>query len=695
MKRACLQRAVCTLLYLVLIAVPISAASRPDLIVVISIDQFRYEYIQRFAPWFSEGGFNRFIRSGANFTNGYYKHSTTFTGPGHATIGTGRTPSGSGIVGNWWFERETRTAEYCAQDERATVSAGGTTGMSPQNLASDSLGDRLLEKYPHSKVIGLAIKDRAAILMAGRRATAAYWFDPKVPGFISSSYYHFNRDVLSFDQSVPKFVREHPVWEASSLIPAADLTRLTYDPPELRKFKTDRAGMGVAFPHPVKDAAALTYTPFGNDLVLRFAEHVIRIEHLGTPDDAPDLLFVGLSSPDYLGHNFGPDSLEVADDAVRTDRSLQWFLEDLKKSFGSRATVVITADHGVQSIPEVARALGRDAGRMDLRNAEKSVKTIAGLVPQRRDRELSVAHDLGIPLTDSAPIASQLIAYFDEPAIYLNWPRVAETGADAERVKSVLRDRIEAMPGVASAYTNTQLLRENPSATPVEQAVRRSFRADRSGDIMIVLKEGWIWSYAPTGTNHGQPVELDQHVPMLFYGAGIIKGTYDERVAPSDIATTLGALVGVQAGDEANVPLRCVAPPPKEKGATTAASESNGLAAALAVALDAADPDHKAVIVAGEKLSPDARAATASAGRPTIDLKSVPQTSEASLPAGYLRIDSATLSGDEVSVRLWKGPIPKAKPGVILMDCGTGISFQLKRGSDGTWTIASRGISQC
>lgn len=695
MKRAPLQLAICTLLCLFLLTAPIAAASRPDLIVVISIDQFRYEYIQRFAPYFSDGGFNRFIRSGANFTSGYYKHSTTFTGPGHATIGTGRSPSGSGIIGNNWFDRGTRTAEYCAQDDRVSVSAGTTGGMSPLNLASDSLGDRLLETYPHSKVIGLAIKDRAAILMAGRKATAAYWFDPKLPGFISSSYYRFNREVLAFDEKVPRFVREHPSWEPSNLIPPADLARLTYDPPELRRFKTDRANMGVAFPHPIRDASALTYTPFGNDLVLRFAEHVIRTERLGTPDNAPDLLFVGLSSPDYLGHNFGPDSLEVADDVLRTDRSLQWFLDDLNKSFGARATVVITADHGVQSIPEVAKALGRDAGRIDLRNPEKSAKTIAGLVPQRKELEQAAATDLGFQLDDSSPIENQLIAYFDEPAIYLNWQRVAQLGADGERVKMVLRDRIAAMAGVSAAYTNSQLLRENTLASQVEQAVRNSFRADRSGDILITLKEGWIWSYGPTGTNHGQPVELDQHVPMMFYGAGIIKGAYTERVAPSDIATTLGSLVGVRAGDETNKPLRCVDVASQAQATKSEEASANDLAAILALALNSTDPDHKAVLVAGAGLSKATRAAAASTGRAIIDLEAVPQSAEATLPAGYLRIDSVTLSGGEGSVRVWRGPIPKAKPGLILLDCGTGLAFQLKRSSDGIWTISSRGISQC
>ncbi|HLJ75218.1 MAG TPA: alkaline phosphatase family protein, partial [Thermoanaerobaculia bacterium] len=250
---------------IVLIALPLAGQTQkpPDLIVVISIDQFRYDYLTRFAPYFSAGGFNRAMQHGADFRRALYPYSTTYTGPGHAAIGTGYTPSHSGIIANTWLDRLTGKPQYCVADDRARG------GFSPVNLDSDSLGDRTRERYNGSKVIGIALKDRAAILMAGRKASAAYWFDSKLPGFTSSSYYHANQTLLTgFNKSVSTYTAAHPQWTQSQFIPQADLERMTHDPPALRKYKTRMDGLGVEFPHPIQSIAALEDTPFGNDLVL-------------------------------------------------------------------------------------------------------------------------------------------------------------------------------------------------------------------------------------------------------------------------------------------------------------------------------------------------------------------------------------------------------------------------------------------
>ena len=356
-------------------------AAPPRLVVVISIDQFRYDYLVRFAPWFSERGFNRFLKQGASFDETFYRHATTFTAPGHASIGTGRVPAESGIVGNTWIERGAPNDEeawdwffddtggyttpqpvphvagmkrwysagnngvprYCVYDDRAVVSAGTTTGMSPASLSEDSLGDRLKQRFPEAKVIAVALKDRAAILMGGRRADAAYWFDYHLPGFISSSWYRYDPKLFDFNARVLGYIPESKQWQLSGFIPPADLQRVTFDPPEAWPLKNAR--YGATFPHPVTDARSLTYSPYGNDLLLDFAQEVADRSALGA-DDTPDLLFVGLSTPDYLGHYYGPDSMEVADDAVRLDRSLAKFLDALEAKYGKRLLVAITADHG-------------------------------------------------------------------------------------------------------------------------------------------------------------------------------------------------------------------------------------------------------------------------------------------------------------------------------------------------------------
>jgi len=533
-----------------------AADGHPDLIVVISIDQFPYTYIPRFAPYFGDDGFNRFLKRGASFSEARYPYAITETGPGHAAIGTGNPPSRSGIVSNNWFDRFSHATVYCAADPRVTPP------FSPLNLGADTLGDRVQEKYPGAKVIGVAIKDRAAILMTGRKATAAYWFSAGVPGFTTSTYYGAaNRTMISaFNATVPEYVQSHKVWEQTSFIPAADLQKITYDPESLRKYKDNPEKLEVAFPHPITTIGALTTSPFGNGLVISMAERVLETEPVGTADGTPDLLYVGLSSPDYIGHAFGPDSLEAADGVVRTDRDLAGFFAFLDAHFGDRYTVALTSDHGVQSIPEVAQALGRDAGRFGMSDHknDKTFGDFAKTSPERVQLEKSVAAAFKVTVSDDTPLNDRLIHTFQEPSIYLNWDRVNELKLDGERVKIVMRDALRKMKGVAGAWTNSELMIPAPNATGVELAIRNAFRADRSGDVLIALKPGWIWRYGPAGTTHGQPVEADMHVPVMLYGRGITAGAYASPAAPTDLAKTLGALVGVDAGWAESVVLPCV-----------------------------------------------------------------------------------------------------------------------------------------
>lgn len=629
-------------LFLWLFASVAHAADRPDLIVVISIDQFRYEYLTRFEPYFAPDGFRRFIDHGADFTNAYYPYANTITGPGHAAIGTGYTPSQSGIVGNDWYDRTTGRVVYCVADPRATPP------FSPVNLQSDSLGDRLQEKFPGARVFSVAIKDRAAILMAGRKATSAYWLDAKT-GFTSSTYYRSNRTLTTaFNKTLPQYLADHPIWAQSSFIPAADLPKLTHDPESLRKYKTDRLGLGVSFPHPIGSVDALTDTPFGNGLVIGFAERLIETEHLGAHATAPDLLYVGLSSPDYLGHFYGPDSLEVADSTVRTDRDIAGFLSWLDAHFSDRYTITITADHGVQSIPEVARDLGREAGRVDLK--------AAGV-------ELNAALALG----SAGPLP--LIAAFEEPSIYINWTTVNGLALDAEQVKRAIRDALLKVPGVSAAFTNSELMRApRPDASDVEIALRRAFRADRAGDVLVTLKRGYTWGGSTTGTTHGQFVEEDRHVPILMWGRGITARHYAQQVAPTDIARSLGSLLGVDAGAADSQILPAFA--------------GGEVQAAIRAAIAKAPRfEH---LIAGEKLSPQARAVM------TFDRKPVE-----TLPAGYARLDRVEVSGNTAVVTLWYGPIPKPVPGQILLSCGAGYTYNLERSANGAWQVKTFGVAAC
>jgi hypothetical protein len=542
--------------------------------------------------------------------------------------------------------------------------------MSPVTLTEDSLGDRLHEKFAQSRVMSVAIKDRAAILMGGRKADAVYWFDAGLPGFISSNYYRYDPALFAFNSTVTKYIPSSGQWTLSGTIPADAMKRITFDPPEAWQYKNAR--YGTHFDHPVTNTGALTLTPFGNDLLLDFAARIVDVEGLGTRG-APDLLFVGISSPDYIGHYYGPDSMEVAEDAVVLDRSLQRFLDGLDAKFHDRLLVAITADHGVQSMPEIARMKDPsiDAGRLDYRNPRKEAHLISELPPARIDIERALAAKLQTPFAADAPLSQALVAFFEEPSLYLNWDRIRTLKLDGERVKRALRDVLLATPGVGSAFTNSELMAANPNPSDVERAVRLSFRADRSGDVIVELKKNWIWGYGSPITTHGQPLPDDQHVPVLLWGAAIKPARYDQRVSPIDIARTVATLLGFDAGgvDAQVLPV------------------TDARQTVLTAALAQLENGQRLTLVVPASATADVRSAAAA-------LRNV-VTDAPELPAGYARLDALDVSGDKATVRLWTGPIPKPQPGVVSMNCGTGHIFNLTRDPNGAWRITSRGIAQC
>lgn len=583
-------------LFSLLLASCAFAAEPPRLVVVISVDQLRFDYPERFARWFTPRGLNRFAREGATFPNARFRHGVTTTAPGHSSIGSGLTAAESGITGNKWLEREAPvdlqawewyfadttpyrprhvssaafhaegdrwwkgggSPRYCTYDERVTVTAGKTSGMSPAALSEDTLGDRIKEKYPGARVIGLALKDSAAILMAGRRADAVYWFDYRVPAFISSTYYRFNPEVFSFNALIPGYIPATAQWTPSPYIPRDELQRATFDPPAAWPLKNTT--YGGTFPHPLPTVRALTYTPFAHQMLLDFAQHVIATEDLGMRGDAPDLLFVGISSTDYVGHHYGPDSMEVADSMARLDRALSDFLDALERRFGDRVVVALTSDHGVQPNPEIVKLRDpyADAGRIDIRNPDPGAQTISELPPTRIEIERLLARRLGVTFDVSAPLSHALVYFFEETGLWLNWRRIAALRLDPERTKRAFRDVMRSIDGVAGAWTNSELLVPNPGASRTERLLRESHRSDRSGDVIVALRPGWIWHWGSNSTTHGQPVENDLRVPLMFWGSGIKPGTYAIDASPVDLASTLGRLLGVDAGGHVSRVLPCV-----------------------------------------------------------------------------------------------------------------------------------------
>lgn len=568
--RRCVFLAVLLVFLVVAAALPLRAAETPSLVVVISVDQMRADYLERFRPWFGKGGFNRFLETGAVFAQARHRHSATFTGPGHASIGTGLDPRDHGIVGNLWYDARVHDAVYCVEDPRtkwvgapADAPKTPTLPASPTRLAGDSLGERFKERFPGSRVVGVALKDRASVLMAGRKADAALWFQEKFERFVTSTYYPPMPDLLAFNERVPAFLADpaHRRWTLSGFIPPADLEKITFDPPELYRFKNPIAGYGETFPHTLESARAIVSSPWGDVLVLELARFTVERLRLGATPDRPDLLFIGLSSTDYYGHPFGPDSKEIADGLVRLDRTLAAFFGWLDEKVGrDRALVFLTADHGVQSIPQVARAKARAktgiddpsvAGRVGFSNGLGAMARISEGSPARVALENELAKRFGYAIDTGAVNATDgTVAFFEEPCLYLNREAMAHRNLDVEKVKLAARDWVRAQPGVLTAYTNTEIDDGFPKDTPLERAVRRAFRPDRSGDVFVVLKPGWMWAYdTDKGTTHGQPNDDDARVPLAVWGPGVRAGSYDDRVAPISIARTVGALFGFQAGE--------------------------------------------------------------------------------------------------------------------------------------------------
>jgi len=542
----------------------------PRLVVVISIDQFRGDYLTRFADlWLPAGsaragghaegkgaagrgvgGFRYLMEQGAYFTDAHHDHFPLFTGPGHSVLLTGAPPYKSGIVGNSWYDRELGRRRYCVADETSPLvglaapsppAAPGAPpgGVSPATLRVDTVGDELkMATGGRAKVWGLALKDRAAVLMAGRLADGALWFDDQSGAWISSRYYRP-------DGALPPWVAawngQHraDAWfgkEWTLSVPAAALAR-AWTPGS--RWADDPSALGRGFPHlinggganpsrpsrPGKDFyTALATTPFGNDFTLDTARELVRREGLGQ-GEVPDLLAINLSSNDYIGHAYGPDSPEVLDAAVRTDRQLAGFFAFLDQAVPGglgRVLLVVTADHGVAPVPGAAREAKLPAGAFD-----EAALTAAA------ERALAAAYGPGKWVT--ALVESNL--YLDLAAL------------DAHQLQHAAAEEIAAaaiarLPGIYAAYGRTRILEGRLPRTDVAARIERSFHPQVSGDMVVVSEPFWVPGKL-SGTTHGSPYAYDTQVPLLLAGPGIRAGRFAGRVSTLDLAPTLADLLGV------------------------------------------------------------------------------------------------------------------------------------------------------
>lgn len=551
-----------------LAAAAAAAAEKPSLVVVISVDQMRNDYLDRFRPWFARDGFNRFLQRGARFPEARHRHATTVTCPGHAAIGTGLDPRDTGIVGNTWYDRIQGRQQSCVEDRNARwvgappdapPAAASLFPASPVWMAGDFVGDRLKEKFPGARVVSLSLKDRSAVPMGGRKADAVLWFVDAFRRFATSSWYP-PTTLLAFNERLSAFFASHRRWELSGRIPERDLSRVAFDPPELIRYKGSVAGTGDGFPHALPNPQNVVESPFGDELVLDLARYATRELHIGrNPAGAPDLLFLGLSSLDHVGHRFGQDSREVADTVVRLDGQLDAFFRWLDVEVGARSTLIfLTADHGATPIPELARERARRAGRRDdpaaagrydLGNGGGVAAKVSEGSAERVALEKHLAATFGYSLDPTLPNPLEgAVIRFEEPiGLYLNRAVLQRRRLPPEKVKEAVRDWLRGRPGVRAAWTNTEIGNGLPATEPLALPIERAFRADRSPDVMVYLRPGWIFR-KEAGSTHGQPNDDDSRVPLLAWGSGVRAGSWGIRVSPLSIPRTIAALYRFPAG---------------------------------------------------------------------------------------------------------------------------------------------------
>ena len=479
----------------------------PRLIVLVAVDQGRYDYLPRFADQFT-GGFKTLMDGGAVFTNAHLDHYPSVTAVGHSTMLTGAPPSISGIIGNDWYDRaEKRNVTSVEDPETARLGAAEATGSSPHRLMVSTVGDELKMAHPGSRVVSVSFKDRAAILMGGRMADVALWWDGQSGAFVTSTWY---TDKLpdwaeAFNAARPADAWLGREWRALSEDAA---------PGALLETLPDVAGPEYY--------GALYNSAFGNDLLISLAEAALENEGLGTRATT-DILALSFSCNDAVGHGKGPHSPQVEDITVRTDQAFGRLLEAIDRQVGlARTLVIVTADHGVAPVPEQMEEWKMPGGRFSRRALEDSARTA-----------LEAAFGPGEWVEGRAG-----------SALYLNRELIAEKGLDPAAVQRVLASGIEAVPPTWRAYTRDQLIEGRVPPDPWSRRVLVSFHRERSGDVEVLLEPYWMSS--TSGTTHGTPWSYDTHIPLMLMGPGIRPGRYDDTVVLNDLAPTLATLLGIE-----------------------------------------------------------------------------------------------------------------------------------------------------
>ncbi len=500
---------------------------KPKLVVGIVIDQMRWDYLYRFNSLYGTGGFRRLLAQGFSFENTLIPYTPTYTAPGHTCVYTGSLPAIHGIVGNYWYDKITRKNIYCTEDSTvATLGSSSYAGkISPANMWTTTVTDELrLSNNFKSKVIGISIKDRGAILPAGHSANAAYWFDPSVGKWISST--HYMKELPGYvnrfnDKDLPgKYMAND--W--NTLLPIEKYSQSTADD---KPYETVIPGLtSVTFPHKlslIEDKYdAFRFTPFASSFTFDFAKTVVENEKMGS-STVPDFLAVSISSTDYTGHHFGPNSIEVEDSYLRLDKDIADFLNWLDAKVGKdNYLFFLTADH----------AVSHTAGFL------KEHKIPAGTFSN-----YGLQNELNKMIKDKFGI-DKLVPSVQNYQVYIDKTEISRQGKNEAEIIQEIILFLQQKPFVLNVFETGKIMMESISE-PQKEYMLNGYNIKRSGDIQFMLKPGY-YDGTEKGTTHGAWNPYDAHIPLLFFGWNIKHGKTFRQVNMTDIAPTVAALLQVQ-----------------------------------------------------------------------------------------------------------------------------------------------------
>jgi predicted AlkP superfamily pyrophosphatase or phosphodiesterase len=519
------------------LALSASAADQdPKLVLQITFDQMRGDYPMRYKDRLGEGGFRYLMEKGTHYINAHFTHADTETPVGHAALFTGTYPAHNGIVAGNWFDMDKGKVIYNCEDDRYPMigkEPAEGKGRAPTNLLSSTIGDELvMSNNGQSRMFAVSIKDRGAILPGGHTGKA-FWYSKRDGSFVSSTYYY---------KEYPGWVKQ---WNAQKLADKYkdtswklmhDVSTYVFGKDDDRPFEVDIFGLGTTFPHPVKGDskyfyASLVATPFGDELTADFAKTLIKAEKLGQGKHT-DFMSISFSVTDYIGHVFGPSSLEAEDNILRADRLLADLFRFIDDQVGLDQTlIIVSADHGMNEAPEHLQNMGFEVGRVTSETVVRG--TIKNALKTR----------LGVP--------GDVIRLYEHPYVYLNEEEIKKTKYSVSDIEKAVAEEVIKIPGITGALTRTDLLQGSFAPTPVNMAVLNNFHLKRSGHVHVIVEQFWYFYYQMDTTTeiaaiHGSPWTYDTYVPLFFAGHGIPSQRIARPVTPYDIAATIAVYLEIK-----------------------------------------------------------------------------------------------------------------------------------------------------